>query len=133
MPANQGSTAQGLLALAIGTAIADYFILAAFHDITRGETDLTNEYVFLALCGAWLLYVGVRLIGIKRRVIGAISLLALAAGLWGQRGIGPGTEAGVQPAYVVTTCAFLWFVALAGILAGLSWRASREGPRTAAP
>ena len=51
MPANRSSAAQGLLALAIGTAIADYFIWAAFHDITRGETDPTTEYVFLALCG----------------------------------------------------------------------------------
>jgi peptidoglycan/LPS O-acetylase OafA/YrhL len=133
MPGDHRSSAQGLLALAIGTAIADYFILAAFHDITGGGTDPTNEYVFLALCGAWLLYVGARLIGIKRRLIGGLSLLALAAGLWGQQGIGPRTESSVQPAYVVTTCAFLWFVALAGILAVLSWRASREGPRAPAP
>jgi hypothetical protein len=125
MSADDRSPAQGLLALAIGTALADYFIWAAFHDITRGETDPTTEYVFLALCGVWLLYVSVRLIGIRRRVIGTVSLLALAAGLWGQRGIGPGTEASVQPAYVATTCAFLWFVVLAGILAASSWRASR--------
>ena len=66
------SPAQGLLALAIGTAIAVYFVWAAFHDITLGEADLTTEYTFLGICAAWLVYVGVRLIGTGHRVLGAV-------------------------------------------------------------
>jgi hypothetical protein len=125
MPADRESPAQGLLALAIGTAIACYFVWAAFHDITQGETDVTTEYTFLGICAAWLLYVGVRLIATRRRVLGGVSLLALAAGAWGQRGVGAGTVPSLQPSYVATLGAFLWFLALAVILAVLSWQASR--------
>jgi hypothetical protein len=123
------SPAQGYLALAMGTAIACYFIWAAFHDITRGEADTTTEYTFLGICAAWLLYVGVRLVATRHRLLGAVSLLALAAGAMGQRGVGAGTVPTVQPSYVATLGAFLWFLALAVILGALSWRASRGNAR----
>ena len=129
MVVDRQSSAQGLLALAIGTAIAVYFVWAAFHDITRGEADLATEYTFLGICAAWLVYVGVRLIATGHRVLGGVSLVALAAGAWAQRSIGPGTVASVQPSYVATLGAFFWFLALAGILAYLSWRASRGNAR----
>jgi hypothetical protein len=130
MSGDHQSPAQGLLALAIGTAIALYFIWAAFADISGGETDLTTEYTFLGICAAWLLYVGARLVGTRHLALGAISLLALAAGAWGQRGIGPGTVPSLQPSYVATLGSFLWFLALVGILVLLSWRASRGSRST---
>ena len=109
------------------TVVALYLVWAAFHDITHGEADLTAEYAFLCVCGAWLAYVSVSLIRSRQRALGSVSLAALAAGVWGQREIGPEITAGLWPAGLATVGAFLWFLLLTGILAVMSWRAHREG------
>jgi len=125
--ADQRSAAPRLLVLALVTAVALYLVWAAFHDITHGEADTTLEYAFLYACGAWLAYVSVSLIRARRWGLGSVSLCALAAGVWGQREVGPGTTAGLSPSYLATVGAFLWFLLLTGILTVMSWRAHRAG------
>jgi len=125
--ADHRSAAPRLLVLAFVTLVALYLVWAAFHDITHGEADVTTEYAFLCVCAAWLAYVAVSLVRARHRVLGSMSLAALAAGVWGQREIGPGITAGLRPAYLATVGAFLWFLLLTGILAVMSWRAHREG------
>ena len=125
--ADQRSAAPRLLVLALVTAVALYLVWAAFHDITHGEADTTLEYAFLYACGAWLAYVSVSLIRARRWGLGSVSLCALAAGVWGQREVGPGTTAGLSPSYLATVGAFLWFLLLTGILTVMSWRAHRVG------
>jgi hypothetical protein len=100
---------------------------AAFDDITTGnETDLRLEYGALLVCTGWLLFVTFRLIRASHRVLGAISSVALAGALWGQREIGPGITPGPWPAYVLTAAAFLWFIVVAVALLVLGWRAHPE-------
>ena len=122
------TTTPPLLVLAIVTVIADFLAWAAFHDITKGEPDLTTEYVLLTVCAMWLAYVAVSLLRTRRWVLGSGSLLALAAGIWGQQGIGPGITPGLWPAYVATVGALLWFVALAAVLLVLGSRARKLEP-----
>jgi len=126
LPSRQ-ATAPRFLVLAFVTVVALYLVWAAFHDITHGEADVTAEYAFLCVCGAWLAYVSVSLIRSRQRALGSVSLAALAAGVWGQREIGPEITAGLWPAHLATVGAFLWFLLLTGILAVMSWRAHREG------
>ena len=97
---------------------------AAFDDITTGnETNLSLEYGALLAAAVWLLFVTFRLIRGSRHVLGAISLVALAAALWGQREIRLGITPGLWPAYVVTACAFVWFTTVASVLLISGWRA----------
>jgi len=126
LPSRQ-ATASRLLVRALGTVVALYLVWAAFHDITHGEADTTLEYAFLYACGAWLAYVSVSLIRARQWGLGSVSLCALAAGVWGQREVGPGTTAGLSPSYLATVGAFLWFLLLTGILTVMSWRAHRAG------
>jgi hypothetical protein len=102
-------------------------VWAAFHDISHGEADLTAEYAFLCACAAWFAYVGMSLFRARHRALGIVSLAALAAGIWGQREIGPGTTAGLSRGYLATVGAMLWFLLLSGILAAMSRRASGHG------
>ena len=126
LPSRQ-ATASRLLVLALGTVVALYLVWAAFHDITHGEADLTAEYAFLCACAAWFAYVGMSLFRARHRALGILSLAAVAAGVWGQREIGPEITAELWPAYLATVGAFLWFLLLTGIVAVMSWRAHREG------
>jgi hypothetical protein len=125
--ADRQTSAPRLLALALVTVVALYLVWAAFHDITHGEADLTAEYAFLCACAAWFAYVGMSLFLARHRTVGIVSLAALAAGISGQREIGPGTTATLSPSYLATVGAMLWFLLLSGILAVMSWRASRHG------
>jgi hypothetical protein len=126
LPSRQ-ATAPRLLVLAFVTVVALYLVWAAFHDITHGEADVTTEYAFLCACAAWFAYVGMSLFRARHRALGSVSLCALAAGVWGQREIGPGITAGLWPSYLATVGAFFWFLLLTGILAVMSWLAHREG------
>jgi hypothetical protein len=100
---------------------------AAFDDITTDNgTTLTVEYAALALCGAWALGVAVRLLRDGWITLGAISLVALAAGAWGQRAIGPGTAPSSEWHYVATAAAVAWFLVLSLVLLVIGWRAHRE-------
>jgi hypothetical protein len=109
------------------TCVALLLAFAAFDDITTGnESDFTLEYGALVVSAAWLLFITFRLMGGSRRVLGAISFVALAAALWGQREIGPGITPGLWPAYVVTASAFLWFIVVAVVLFVSGWRTHPE-------
>ena len=101
--------------------------LAAFDDITTGnETDFTLEYGALVVCAGWLFFLTFRLIRASRRMLGAISFVALAAAVFAQRELGPGIRPGLWPAYVVTACAFLWFIVVSAVLLVSGWRAHPE-------
>ena len=99
-------------------------VFAAFDDITTDltATSFTIEYTALLACAIWFGVVAVRLIRLGYRTLGMLSLAALAGGLWGQRAIGPGITPGLWPEYVITTSAFLWFLALAISLLVLGYR-----------
>jgi hypothetical protein len=100
---------------------------AAFDDITTGnEMDFTFEYAALLGAAGWLLFVTFRLIAASRRLLGAISLVALACALWGQREIGPGITPQFWPAYMVTLSAFFWFTIVAVVLLASAWQGYRE-------
>jgi hypothetical protein len=123
-----GRTAAPRLAVTASvTFVALYLVWAAFHDIAHREADLTTEYTLLVVSAVWLTYVAVRLILTRHRLLGSVSLLALGAGLWGQRGIGAEGTAGLSSTDLALTAAFVWFLLLTGILAVMSWQASREG------
>lgn len=98
-------------------------VFAAFDDITTDNaTSFRFEYTALIFCAAWLSMLGVRLIKNGHRVLGAVSLAALGAAVWSRQDIGPGITPGLWPGYVMTTGAFLWFVALATMLLVRGWR-----------
>jgi hypothetical protein len=81
------------------------------------------------ISAASLMYVAVYLIRIRHRVLGVGSLVAVGAGVWGQRTAGPVAAKGPSLATIAITSAFLWFLLLTGMLAVLSWRARHE-PQT---
>lgn len=117
----------GWLADAVITMAAVLLAYAAFDDITTDNaTSFTFEYAGLAVCGAWLLVLALRLIREGRLALGGISLLALAGAVWGQRAIGPGTVPSVGPHYLATVGAFGWFAVLSVILLVVEWRAHPE-------
>lgn len=105
--------------------VALLLVFAAFDDITTdNSTSFRVEYTVVVACAVWFGFVAVRLIRVGRRTLGMLSLVALLAGLWAQRGIRPGITPGVWPEYVVMTGVFLWFLALAATLVLLGWRAA---------
>lgn len=112
---------------AVITLGAVFLAYAAFDDITTDKAaTFTVEYGALALCGAWALGVAVRLLRDGRIALGAVSLAALAAGVWGQRAIGPGTAPSSEWHYVATVAAVAWFLVLALALLVVGWRAHPE-------
>jgi hypothetical protein len=120
-PAANTFLRDGLLSL-----VALFLVFAAFDDITTDRsTSFRAEYTALVLCAAWFLAVALRLLSVHRTVLGAISLVALGAALWGQRGIGPGITPGFWPEYVATTAACVWFLVLAIVLI---WLGRRHAP-----
>jgi len=103
-----------------------FLVYAAFDDITTDNaTSFTMEYICLLICSGWCLVVAVRLIMKNHRILGIFSLLALAAGVWGQRAIGPGIVPGFWPEYVATLGSVVWFFGLSIILMFLGKRAGR--------
>jgi hypothetical protein len=115
------------------TFIALLFVFAAFDDITTDNaTAFTAEYLILVVCGAWLLFVACALWRERHRVLGGVSLLCLAIGVWAQRAIGPGIVPGLWPEYVAISGAYAWFWVLAFTLAWLGWRTQRNGHLKAA-
>jgi hypothetical protein len=101
---------QTFLGSGLLTAGALLLVYAAFDDITTDNaTSFTVEYSFLAVCGAWLLFLATRLLAARRRVLGSISIAALAVALWSQATIGLGLAPGRVIPYVAFWIAFLWF------------------------
>jgi hypothetical protein len=101
---------QTFLGSGLLTAGALLLVYAAFDDITTDNaTSFPVEYSLLAVCGAWLLFLAVRLLAVRRRVLGSVSIAALAVALWSQFTIGLGLAQGWVTPYVVFWVAFLWF------------------------
>jgi hypothetical protein len=87
---------------------------AALDDITTDRaTQFRAEYTMLLLAAAWFGFVAVWLMRRGHRALGMVSLAALAAAFWAQRGIGPGVTPALGAAYLVMAGALLWFLALA--------------------
>ncbi len=114
---------------AIVTFAVMLLVFGAFDDITTDNaTSFRFEYTILIFCATWLTVLALKLLRDGHRIIGGVSLVALAAGILGQREIGPGIVPGLWPAYVATTAAFLWFVLLAVVLLALGVRAVSQPP-----
>jgi len=98
----------GILTL---TAVLLSFL--AFDDITiDNATHFTIEYAFLAVCALWCAALAVWLFHRRERILGALCLLLLAAALWGQQGISPGTVPAWRLDYLAVLAATLWFFLL---------------------
>lgn len=108
---------QTFLGSGLLTAGALLLVYAAVDDITTdNSTSFPLEYSMLAVCGAWLLLLVVRLFAARRRVLGSISIAALAVASWSQFTIGLGLAPGGVTPYVAFWVAFLWFWILSGTL-----------------
>ena len=108
---------QTFLGSGLLTAGALLLVYAAFDDITTDNaTSFTVEYSFLAVCGAWLLYLAIRVFAARRRVLGSVSLAALAVAVWSQFTIGSGLAQGWLTPYVLFGVAYLWFCILSATL-----------------
>ena len=109
------------------TVVALLLVYAAFDDITTDNaTAFPVEYSALAICAAWLAFLSARLWRNRHRILGSVSALALIAGLWAQRAIGPDMAPGLRPEYVVMPAAYVWFWAVAIALLWLGWRQHRS-------
>ena len=109
------------------TIVALLLVYAAFDDITTDNaTKFPVEYSLLTICAAWLAFVSARLWRTHHRILGSVSALALIAGVWAQRAIGPRMASGLRAEYVVMPAAYvcLWAVAIA--LLWLGWRQHRS-------
>ena len=101
---------QTFLGSGLLTAGALLLVYAAFDDITTDNaTSFRVKYSLLAVCGAWLLFLATRLLAARRRVLGSVSVAALAVALWAQFTIGLGVAPGWVTPYVLFWVAFLWF------------------------
>lgn len=105
------------LAYGLVTSVVLLLVFAAFDDITTDNaTSFRAEYSALIASAAWLLFVALRLVRHHQPLLGWISLVVLAVGVWGQRGIGPGAVPGFWPEYLATIGAYAWFWALTLVL-----------------
>jgi hypothetical protein len=105
------------------TCVGVIVVFLALDDIT---TDTASTFAFeriaLACCGVWLLSVAWRLLRGGHPVLGAVSVVAIAAGALAQPSIGPGILPSLRFEYVATAAGLMWFIGLAGVLATLAWR-----------
>lgn len=115
------------------TFVVLLLVFAAFDDITTDNaTAFPVEYSILVACAAWLLFVAWGLLRNRHRFFGGMSVLAVAAAVWAQRAIGPGSVPGLWPEYVVITGTYLWFCALSLTLLWLGWGTHQSGHRETA-
>lgn len=120
------------LASGLVTVATLLLIFAAFDDITTDNaTTFRAEYAALVACAACLTGIAVWLWRGGHQLLGGASLLAVAAGVWAQRAIGPGIVPGFWAEYIVMTAACLWFVALAINLLWLARRRTHHASRFA--
>ena len=118
---------QDLLGDAALTFAAVLLAFAALDDITTDSaTSFAFERFALACCAAWLLIVAWRLMRSGHRLLGAVSVVVVAAGAAAQPAIGPGTLPSLRFEYVATVAGLLWFVGVAGILASIAWRSGKK-------
>src|SRR4051795_3960895 len=129
IPTGSDAASRRLRRDAVVTIAALLLVFVAFDDITTDHaTSFPVEYAILIASAVWLLFIAGRLIRDGHRLIGGISLLALAIAVWGQRAVGPGVVwrrggHGFRPEYVAVISAYGWFCALS---LAMLWRARRE-------
>jgi hypothetical protein len=97
---------------------------AAFDDITTDAsvTAFVPEYLCLAAVAAIFAVVCLRLIRRGHNFLGWSLLALLAAGIWAQRGIGPGARPNLGVEYLTVAAAAVWFLALSCWLVSLGLR-----------
>jgi hypothetical protein len=105
------------------TVVALILVFLAFDDITtdNGRTFVV-EYSVLLVCACWLVHVTARVLRSGRRVLAAVSILALVLGVWAQRAVRPGIVPGLWTEYVVLSVTYLWFWVLSIALLWLGRR-----------
>lgn len=110
-----------LLRDAAVTLAAVLLAFAAFDDITTDRaTAFTVEWAGLAVCAVWLLAVSWRVLRSQHQWLGSISMVVLVVAAGAGSTIRPGTDP-FHIEYLTTIAALLWFLSLAGILAGQAW------------
>ncbi|MBP1648638.1 MAG: hypothetical protein H6Q30_2083 [Bacteroidetes bacterium] len=120
----EGGMNPGLITVTgFATLAAVLLAFGAFDDITTDDAKtFTVEYALLVASGCWCLLVAISLLARRRIVFGLVSLILLAAAIWGQRAIGPGTLTSARPEYIATVIALCWFLVLSGILVVYGFR-----------
>ena len=117
-------------ALTLGLVVLATF---ALDDITtdNATTGFRPEYTLLAACGAWCLFLTYDLLKQGYRLLGTISLLAVATAVWvASDGLGHKRDGGWSmfwPEYSIMIVAWLWFLALAVGLIALGRDRSKIG------
>ncbi len=107
----------------------------ALDDITTdNSTGFRPEYLLLAACGAWCLFLAYDVLKRGYRRLGAASVAAVAPAVWvAADGLGHKRDGGWSvfwPEYTVMLVAWLWFLALAIVLSALGRREMRTGDAT---
>jgi len=115
---------------AVLTLVAVAVAWLALDDITtNAASSFPLERMALLGCGSWFAVVAWRLVRRGHPVLGASSLLLVAAGALAQTAIGPDTVPSMRLEYLATLGGLAWFVVLTAILTVL---AARPRPRHAA-
>jgi len=126
---NHGRGSRWLLQQAGITVVVVFFAVAALDDITTDNaTAFPLERSMLVGAGVWFLLLASRVWRQGHRVLGVLSLGLLAIAALGEPLVGPSripTQFGYL-GYFAILAALVWFLALAGILAGFAWRTARH-------
>ena len=126
---NHGHGSRWLLQQAGITLAVVFLAVAALDDITTDNaTAFPLERSMLVVSGVWFLLLASRLWRQGHRVLGGVSLGLLAIAALAEPFVGPSripTQFGYL-GYLAIVAALVWFLALAGILAGFSWRRARQ-------
>jgi len=126
---NHGHGSRWLLQQAGITVVVVFFAVAALDDITTDNaTAFPLERSMLVGAGVWFLLLASRVWRQGHRVLGVLSLGLLAIAALGEPLVGPSripTQFGYL-GYFAILAALVWFLALAGILAGFAGRTARH-------
>lgn len=107
----------------------------ALGDITTDNSiGFGPEYTWLALCGAWCLFLACDLLKQGHRRLGTTSMVVVALAVWvASDGLGhkrDGSWSVFWLEYSVMLVGWLWFLALATVLVALGRRAMPTGNTT---
>jgi hypothetical protein len=126
---NHGQASRWLLQQAGITVAVVLLAVAALDDITTDNaTAFPLERSMLVGSGLWFLLLASRLWRQGHRTLGVLSLTFLTGAAlaqpWVGQGIAPTPLAYL--AYLVTVAALAWFLVVAGVLAAIVWRPTRQ-------